>query len=179
MARSKGQPSHSRPVTAVRPVVSYRSRREHRRCSTICHRPTDFLASCDCRQPAAARSQSVIRLRVWTTAIIISLTMGCATPHAVLNFTAPSAVTGGSAFTVTVTATIEGKPDTIINSFISFTSSDPAAVLPPRYQFTSADAGSHTWTNGFTLTTPGDQAISASIFDAAGINGSVNVAVSP
>jgi hypothetical protein len=104
---------------------------------------------------------------------------GCGGPHAVLNFTAPSGATAGTPFTVTVAATVDGKPDTIINSYILFTSSDPGAVLPPRYQFTSADAGSHTWINGFTLNTPGSQTISATIYDAPGINGSVNLAVLP
>jgi uncharacterized lipoprotein YajG len=104
---------------------------------------------------------------------------GCATPHAVLNFTAPSTATAGSPFTITVTTTIDGKRDTIINSYIAFTSSDPAAVLPSQYRFTQADAGSHTWTNGFTLMTAGNQSISATIFDATGISGSANVTVSP
>jgi hypothetical protein len=122
---------------------------------------------------------SPTRLRALITAVAISLTPSCATPHAVLNFTAPPAVTAGSAFTVTVTATINGQPDTIINSYINFTSSDPAAVLPPRYQFLSTDAGSHTWTNGFILNTPGTQTISATIFDASGINGSATISVSP
>lgn len=106
------------------------------------------------------------------------MTLGCGNPHAILNFTAPSTVTVGSPFTITVTATINGHRDTIINSYVSFTSSDRAAILPGRYQFTPADAGSHTWPNGFTLETPGNQTISATIYDAAGINGSVNVTVS-
>lgn len=107
------------------------------------------------------------------------MTFGCANPHAILNFTAPSTATAGSPFTVTVIVTIDGKRDTIINSYISFTSTDSAAVLPPRYLFTPADAGSHTWTNGITLMTPGSQSISATIFDATGINGTVDVTVSP
>jgi len=114
-----------------------------------------------------------------TAAIGVVSTLSCATPHAVLNFTAPSAVTAGSPFTVTVTTTINGERDKIINSFISFTSSDPAAVLPPQYRFTPADAGSHTWTNGFILMTPGNQAISATIYDAPGIGGTTRVTVSP
>lgn len=109
----------------------------------------------------------------------VSSTYGCADPHAILNFTAPSMVTAGSPFTVNVTATIGGRRDTIINSFISFTSSDPSAVLPGQYRFTPADAGSHTWTNGFTLMTPGNQTISATIYDARGINGTANIVVSP
>jgi hypothetical protein len=76
---------------------------------------------------------------------------------------------------VTVTATINGKPDTIINSTVHFTSSDPAALLPPDYYFTRADAGSHTFTNGFTLMTPGNQTISGAIHDATGIKGSATV----
>jgi hypothetical protein len=104
---------------------------------------------------------------------------GCGNAHAILNFTAPPTVTAGSPFTVTVTATVDGKRDTIINSFIMFTSSDPAAVLPSPYRFTASDAGSHTWTNGFTLMTPGNQTISATISDASGINGTANVTVSP
>jgi len=120
-------------------------------------------------------------LRLWalTAMVAVSMTFGCATPHAILNFTAPSTVTAGSPFTVTVRVTIEGKQDTIINSPIHFTSSDPAAVLPSDYLFTSADTGSHTWTNGFTLVTPGNQTISGSIYDAPGINGTAQVTVSP
>jgi hypothetical protein len=113
------------------------------------------------------------------TAVLGVMTSGCANPHAILNFTAPSAVTAESPFTVTVTATIEGKRDTIINSYIKFTSSDPAAVVPDLYRFTATDAGSHTWTNGFILKTPGSQTISATMYDAAGINGTANVTVSP
>jgi hypothetical protein len=80
---------------------------------------------------------------------------------------------------VTVTATINGKPDTIINSPVHFTSSDPAALLPSDYLFTRADAGSHTFTNGFTLMTQGNQTISGEIHDATGIEGKATVAVSP
>jgi hypothetical protein len=109
----------------------------------------------------------------------MSMTFGCGAPHAILDFSAPSTATAGSPFTVTVTVTVRGTRDTIINSIISFTSSDPAAVLPAPYQFTAADAGSHTWTNGFTLMTPGNQTISASIFDASGINGTTSVTVTP
>jgi hypothetical protein len=107
------------------------------------------------------------------------MTPDCATPHAILNFTAPPSATAGVPFTVTVTVTIEGKPDTIINSYIKFTSSDPAAILPVIYYFTPQDAGSHTWTSGFILNTPGNQTIAGSIFDASGIDGAADVAVSP
>jgi hypothetical protein len=88
-------------------------------------------------------------------------------------------VSAGSPFSVTVTATVGGKRDTVINGAIHFTSSDPAAVLPPDYGFTPSDAGSHTWTNGFILMTPGNQTVSAKIDDIPGINGTVNVTVTP
>jgi len=113
------------------------------------------------------------------TAIAVSMMFGCGNSHAILNFTAPTTATAGSPFTVTVTVTIDGNRDTVINSPIHFTSSDPAAVLPGDYSFTPADAGSHTWTNGFVLKTPGNQSISGSIFDAAGINGNAMLTVSP
>ena len=105
--------------------------------------------------------------------------LGCATSHATLSFAAPSTATASTPFTVTVHVIYQGKPDTVINSAIHFTSSDPAAILPPDYYFTSTDAGSHTWTNGFTLSTPGNQTISGAIHDAIGINGSATIAVAP
>jgi len=108
----------------------------------------------------------------------MSLTSACATPHAALNFIAPSSAIAGTPFTVTVNVLYQGKPDTVINSPIHFTSSDPSAVLPGDYYFTPTDAGSHTWTNGFTLMTPGDQTISGEIVNATGINGSATIAVS-
>lgn len=69
--------------------------------------------------------------------------------------------------------------DTIINNRVHFTSSDPEAALPGDYYFTSVDAGSHTWTNGFVLRTPGNQTISGEIIEATGIDGSATVAVGP
>ena len=111
--------------------------------------------------------------------VAVLMTFGCATTHATLVFTAPSTVAAGSPFTVNVTVMVGQNRDTIINSWIHFTSSDAAGSVPADYYFTAADAGSHTWTNGFTLTTPGLQSISADIIDAKGISGSANVAVSP
>ena len=126
------------------------------------------------------REVSVV-LRFWAliAALAAMSASACGTAHATLDFIAPSTAQAGTPFTVTVTVLYQGKPDTVINSPIHFTSSDPAAVLPPDYYFTPAAAGSHTWTNGFTLSTPGKQTISGAIFDATGINGSATIAVSP
>lgn len=114
-------------------------------------------------------------------AVLATLTMwGCGTPHATLDLVAPSSVAEGTSFSVTVNVIYQGKPDTAINSRIHFTSSDPQAVLPGDYYFTPSDAGSHTWTNGFVLTTPGSQSISATIVpDSPGINGTAKITVSP
>lgn len=106
------------------------------------------------------------------------MTFGCATPHASFQFTAPAKATAGVPFTVTVTTLYEGKPDTVINSGIHFTSSDPNAVLPGDYYFTPSDAGLHTFVNAFVLRTPGNQTISGSIHLVPGINGSATILVS-
>ena len=106
-------------------------------------------------------------------------TSHCGTQHANLEFSSPATVTAGTPFTVTVTVMIGSERDTIINNRVHFTSSDPAALLPGDYYFTAADAGSHSWTNGFVLRTPGNQTISGEIVEATGISGSTNVAVAP
>jgi len=111
-------------------------------------------------------------------AVVALATVSCGTRHATLNFSAPATVTAGSPFTVAITVTIGSEPDTIINNRIHFSSSDPAAVLPGEYYFTPADRGSHTWTNGFTLMTPGKQTISGTIIEATAINGTAEISVS-
>ena len=121
----------------------------------------------------------VLRLYALIAALAAMSPSGCGTAHATLDFIAPSTATAGTPFTVTVNVLYQQKPDAVINSPMHFTSSDPAAVLPPDYYFTPADAGSHTWTNGFTLSTPGKQTISGAIFDASGISGSASITVTP
>jgi len=117
-------------------------------------------------------------LSLLSASFLMFLTFGCATTHATLGFTAPSTATSSVSFTVTVDVLYQGTADAVINSRIHFTSSDPAAVLPADYYFTPADAGSHTWTNGFVLQTPGNQTISGEIVQATGINGSATITVS-
>jgi hypothetical protein len=141
----------------------------------------DGLISRHSRKSIGSKSSFVLPVRLCALCLAgVSLaTFGCGTTHAILNFTAPHTAAAGSPFTVAVTVTINGKQDTVINSRIHFTSSDTAAVLPQDYYFTPTDAGSHTWTNGFTLATPGNQTISGQIIDASGINGTANVIVTP
>jgi hypothetical protein len=107
------------------------------------------------------------------------MVLGCGDPVVVVDIAAPVAVPAGSPFTVTLTVMANGSRDKIFNSPIHFTSSDAAAVLPPDYAFTAADAGSHTFTNGITLATPGNQTITVSDIIAPSITGMVSIAVSP
>lgn len=118
------------------------------------------------------------RLLCVLIAALLGLTsVSCGTSsHAILEISAPSTVTAGAPFSVTVTAMYNGKRDTIINGPIHFTTSDPAAALPTLYLFTPADAGSHTFT-GFTLVTPGNQTMTVSDYDATPIAGTVNITV--
>lgn len=126
------------------------------------------------------RTFRLLWISAFFIAVATSITSGCGTPgQATLYLTAPSTATKGTPFTVTVHVVYQGKPDLVMNGVIHFTSSDSAAVLPIDYQFTQADAGVHTWTNGFTLSTPGNQTITGQIHDASAINGSATIAVSP
>ncbi len=118
-------------------------------------------------------------LRLWALSAAVAglVTFGCGT-QATLHITAPSTAVAGSPFSVTVSATVGESPDTVINSPILFTSSDSAAILPPFYGFTANDAGSHTFTNGVTLMTPGKQSITATIKDASALTATAYVTVS-
>jgi hypothetical protein len=115
-----------------------------------------------------------------TPAVLVALCAGmlsCGTAgHATLVINAPASVVAGAPFTATVTAMYEGHIDTVIDGPIHFTSSDPAAVLPTLYVFTTADAGSHTFT-GLLLNTPGNQTMTVSDYDATPIAGTVNIVV--
>lgn len=118
-----------------------------------------------------------LRLLVLSAVMAGFMTSGCGTQHATLYITAPSTAVAGTPFTVTVTAMIANTRDRVINSPILFSSSDSNAVLPPFYGFTPNDAGSHTFTNGVTLMTPGSQSITATIKDASALTATANVTV--
>src|SRR5438034_1243942 len=58
----------------------------------------------------------------------------------------PSPTTAGAPHTFTVTARdAYGNVATGFTGLVSFTSSDPQAVLPANYSYTTADAGVHTF----------------------------------
>jgi hypothetical protein len=76
----------------------------------------------------------------------------------------PSSIKSGTVGSITVTAKAAGgTTDTSYRGTIHFTSSDPAAMLPADYTFTTADNGVHTF--NVTLNTVGIQSIT--VGDAA------------
>jgi hypothetical protein len=106
------------------------------------------------------------------------MTFGCYEPTANLVISAPASAVSGTPFTVIVSAKVNGTPDTIFDSLVHFTSSDSAAVTPNYYQFTEADAGSHTFTNGVTFNTPGNQTVTATSTMTSYLSATANVTVS-
>jgi NPCBM/NEW2 domain len=87
-------------------------------------------------------------------------------------------VATGVAQSLTVTAvSLSGGTDTHYTGTVQFKSSDPQAVLPANYTFTSTDAGRHTFS--ITLNTPGTQSITVTDLATATITGSISVTVNP
>jgi uncharacterized repeat protein (TIGR03803 family) len=71
-----------------------------------------------------------------------------------------SVITAGSPFTETLAAEdAYGNTTPVYTGTVHFTSSDPQAVLPANYTFTSGDAGQHTFS--ITLKTAGTQSVTA------------------
>jgi len=134
-----------------------------------------YLGKSGCPGFDLVRSQR----RLWTfMAALAALTMSsCSAPTAYLIVSAPSTVTAGVPFTVTVTAMVNGERDTIIDGPIHFTTSDPIGVFPTLYVFTAADAGQHTFVNAITLNTPGNQTLTCSDYIAPVITGTTDVTV--
>jgi FG-GAP-like repeat len=91
---------------------------------------------------------------------------------------APSAATAGESFTITVTAKgSTGGTLTGYSGTVHFTSTDPAAVLPADYTFTTADGGTKTFT--VTLQTAGTWTITAADTSADLTGRSGPITVSP
>ena len=128
------------------------------------------------RSAGRASGNTIAALGPWILSAVMAGLVGCGSP-ATLHVAAPSSAVAGSPFTITVSATVGTKPDTVINSPTKFTSSDSNAVLPGIYYFVASDAGSHTFTNGVTLNTPGNQSITATVIGAPGLNATAHVTV--
>jgi hypothetical protein len=90
----------------------------------------------------------------------------------------PSTTTAGTAGAFTVTAkNSDGTTATGYLGTIHFTSTDPQAVLPADYTFTSADQGVHNFT--VDLKTAGSQTITATDTVTGSITGSESITVNP
>jgi hypothetical protein len=79
--------------------------------------------------------------------------------------TAPGTVSAGAPFDATVTAVDAfGQVALGYTGTVTFsaTDPDPAVVLPVDYVFTAADQGTHTFSGGLTLISPGDQTLTIS-----------------
>lgn len=76
------------------------------------------------------------------------------------NITTPASTTSGSALPLTVTAVdAAGKPATGFLGTVFVTTNDPAVKSTFAYTFTSADAGTHSFTGSLQLVTLGDQTV--------------------
>jgi hypothetical protein len=91
----------------------------------------------------------------------------------------PGTVTAGASGSFTVTALFaDGTTDAGYVGIVHFTSSDPHAVLPADYTFTSADAGTHTFSA--VLETAGSQSLTAADRVFASISGTeTGITVNP
>jgi hypothetical protein len=90
----------------------------------------------------------------------VALLLGQRNAATHLQVLAPSPVTAGVSFTITVNALTAGNQlDCNYTGTVTFTSSDPSAMLPAPYTFTLADGGTHTFM--VTLNTSGMQTITA------------------
>jgi hypothetical protein len=99
-----------------------------------------------------------------------------ARPHLAISVTSPE--TAGTAFNITVTALdASNNVDPTYADTVHFTSTDPAAVLPPDYTFMSSDNGVHTFS--VTLRTRDSQSITATDTSDATINGTASLTVTP
>src|SRR5262249_12999501 len=93
-----------------------------------------------------------------TSSVTVAVSPAAASSLIVAGYPSPTIV--GSPHTFTVTAMdAYGNVATGFTGLVSFTSSDPQAVLPANYTYTTADAGVHTFIA--TFKTPGTQSLTA------------------
>jgi hypothetical protein len=102
---------------------------------------------------------------------------GCVSPGT-LTFTlaAPTSASTGTAFDVTVT--VANSDGSKYVGTVHFTSSDSGATLPSDYTFTTADAGTHTFSSEVILHTSGSQTITAADAHQPSTAGTATVTVS-
>jgi hypothetical protein len=92
----------------------------------------------------------------------------------------PSTTTAGAPFSLTVTALdANNNLDPTYRGTVHLTSTDGGAgvVLPGDYTFTDLDAGTHSFTNGATLVTAGNQTVTVADKASSSVNGSATETV--
>jgi hypothetical protein len=110
-----------------------------------------------------------------TAQVVVSVSAAAASQFVL---TAPTSVVASVPFNVTATVTdAYGNTVTGYTGTAHFTSSDPNAALPGDYQFTSGDAGAHTF--AVTLLTTGSQTVTATDTVNSAIKGSATINVMP
>ena len=93
-----------------------------------------------------------------------------------LSLTSAGTVAAGMPFDLIVTAQDAfGNTVTSYTGTVTFTSTDqdPGVMLPAQYPFTSSDSGTHTFSGGATLFTPGQQTIT--VTDDGGLTAMLTV----
>lgn len=101
-------------------------------------------------------------------------------PAVTFVLTLPQNTGAGDAMTATLTAyDANYNVATGYTGTVQFTSTDGSATLPLNYTFTGADGGVHTFTNGFTLRTPGSQLVTVRDVAVTTNSGTVGVSVGP
>lgn len=101
-------------------------------------------------------------------------------PDLAYELTMPYATGAGDAVTATLTVRNgDGNVATGYTGTVQFTSTDGAATLPANYTFTPGDAGTHTFTGGVVLNTPGNQTVLATSTVTNTLNAARGLAVGP
>jgi hypothetical protein len=98
-----------------------------------------------------------------------------------LGISAPSNAAAGSAFTITVKALDDfGNTATAYTGTVHFTKTDTGtgSAVPANYTFLAGDNGVHTFANGVTFVTLGNQTVTATDTANSSITGSATVSVS-
>ncbi len=125
-------------------------------------------------EPPIGMGPSIFGLKIFKTA----RAAGNVKYFTVTGITDPT--TAGVARSVTVTAyDCDNLVKTDYTGTIEFTSSDGQATLPSNYTFVGGDNGAHTFTNGVTLKTVGEQSVTVndSVYTATGSQTAITVNV--
>ncbi len=128
-------------------------------CSAIVSGPHTVTGSSDGKNAAAA----------------LAVTAGPATSFSI---SSPAGVTGGLAFTLTVTA--KDAFDNTVTGYsgsVHFGSSDATATLPADYTFVAGDNGVRTFASAVTLNSAGIQTVSAADTLNAAVTGTATITV--